>query len=113
MSISEDGTVIAMFNNGQTRAIAQIPLATFVNPNGLESMTGNAWYETDYSGAATLKTGGTGGAGEISQASLESSTVDVAEEFTDMIITQRAYSAASKSIITADEMLTELMNIKR
>ncbi len=113
VSISEDGIVTAIFDNGETRAIAQIPLATFVDANALEALTGNAYIETTSSGNATLRTAGEGGAGVISANALEDSTVDIAEEFTDMITTQRAYSAASKIITTADSMLEELLTIKR
>ena len=113
VSVSEDGIVTAIFDNGETRAIAQIPLATFVDVNSLEALTGNAYIETTSSGNATLRTAGQGGAGVIASNSLEESTVDIAEEFTDMITTQRAYSAASKIITTADSMLEELLTIKR
>lgn len=113
VSVSKDGIVTAIFDNGETRAIAQIPIATFVDPNALEALTGNSYIETTSSGNATLRTAGDGGAGVISANSLESSTVDIAEEFTDMITTQRAYSAASKIITTADSMLEELLTIKR
>lgn len=113
VSISEDGIVTAIFDNGETRAIAQIPIATFVDANALEALTGNAYIETTTSGNATLRTAGDGGAGVVSSNSLEESTVDIAEEFTDMITTQRAYSAASKIITTADSMLEELLTIKR
>ena len=113
VSVSEDGIVTAIFDNGETRAIAQIPIATFVDANSLEALTGNIWIETTASGNATLRTAGEGGAGKISASSLEDSTVDIASEFTDMITTQRAYSAASKIITTADSMLEELLTIKR
>ena len=108
VSISEDGVVTALFDNGETRPIAILPLATFANPNGMEALTGNSWIETDYSGQAMLKQAGTNGAGQISSNSLEQSTVDLATEFSNMIVTQRAYSAATKIIMTADEMLDEL-----
>ncbi|OPZ78905.1 MAG: Flagellar hook protein FlgE [Alphaproteobacteria bacterium ADurb.Bin438] len=113
VSIDENGIVRALFDNGSTRPIAVIPLATFVNPNGLESVSGNTWIETGYSGSPTLRSATTGGAGAISASALEGSTVDLAEEFTNMITTQRAYSASAKIITTSDDMLTELMNIKR
>ncbi len=113
VSVSEDGIVTAIFDNGETRPIAQIPLATFVDANSLESLNGNAWIETTASGYATLCTAGTSGAGVIAGGSLEDSTVDIAEEFTNMIQVQRAYSASSKIITTASDMLEELMNIKR
>ncbi|MCQ2965561.1 MAG: flagellar hook-basal body complex protein [Alphaproteobacteria bacterium] len=113
VSVSEDGVVTAIFDNGETRPIAQIPLATFVDPNSLEALTGNIWIETTGSGVATLRTAGEGGSGTIASNSLEDSTVDIANEFTNMITTQRAYSAASKIITTADSMLEELVNIIR
>ena len=113
VSVSENGVVTAIFDNGETRAIAQIPIATFVDANSLGALTGNIWIETTASGNATLRTAGEGGAGKISASSLEDSTVDIASEFTDMITTQRAYSAASKIITTADSMLEELLTIKR
>ncbi len=112
VSISEEGLVTALFDNGELRPIFQVPVATFVNPNGLGSRTGNVWNATDTSGDPTLRTANKGPAGTINQASLESSTVDIGEEFTDMIIVQRAYSAATKIITTADDMLEELVRIK-
>ncbi len=108
VSISEDGVVTALYDNGETRPIAILPLATFTNPNGMTALTGNAWIETDASGQALLKMANTNGAGTIESNSLEQSTVDLATEFSNMIITQRAYSAATKIITTADEMLDEL-----
>lgn len=113
VSIGSDGIVTALFDNGETRPVAQIPLATFVNPNGMESRTGNTWIETDASGQPTVRTPGQGGAGTVNAASLEASTVDLGTEFTNMITTQRAYSAAAKVITSADEMLDELVRIKR
>ena len=109
--IDESGVVTALFDNGETRPIAILPLATFANPNGMEALTGNAWIETDSSGQALLKRAGTNGAGEISSNALENSTVDLATEFSNMIVTQRAYSASTKIITTADEMLQELTNM--
>ncbi|SDG68231.1 flagellar hook-basal body complex protein [Roseospirillum parvum] len=113
LSIGEDGIVQALFDNGVTRPVFQIPIATFVNPNAMESLTGNAWIETDGSGQPTVRTAGDAGAGSIASAALEASTVDLGEEFTTMITTQRAYSAAAKIITTSDEMLDELVRIKR
>ena len=113
VSIGEDGIVTALFDNGVTRPVFQIPVATFVNPNGMESLTGNVFIATDNSGEPTLREAGSAGAGAVQAASLESSTVDIGEEFTTMIVTQRAYSAAAKIITTADQMLDELVQIKR
>lgn len=108
VSVNEQGVVTALYDNGQTRPIAILPLATFSNPNGMKALSGNVWIETDYSGQALLKMASSDGAGEISANALEQSNVDLATEFSNMIITQRAYSAATKIITTADEMLDEL-----
>lgn len=113
VSIGSDGIVTALFDNGVTRPVFQIPVATFVNPNGMESLTGNIFIATDNSGEPTLRSAGSAGAGQVNAASLEASTVDIGTEFTTMIVTQRAYSAAAKIITTADQMLDELVQIKR
>jgi flagellar hook protein FlgE len=113
VTISPSGLVTALFDNGETRPIFQIPLATFVNQSGLESRTGNTWNATEASGDYTLREPDNGPAGQVIQASLEASTVDIGEEFTNMIVVQRAFSAATKIISTADEMLDELMRTKR
>ena len=112
VSISEDGLTTALFDNGETRTIFQIPLATFVNPNALEGRTGNIWNATEASGDFTLRTASSGPAGTVTQSALEASTVDIGEEFTNMIVVQRAYSASTKIIKTADEMLEELTRLK-
>lgn len=113
ITISEQGIVTALFDNGQRLDIYQLPLGMFRNPNGLEARTGNVYLETNRSGNFQLNLAGNGGAGNIAPAALESSTVDLAEEFTKMIITQRAYSANTKVITTADDMLEELIRVKR
>ncbi len=113
VSIDKQGIVSALFDNGVTRPVFMIPLATFTNANGLSSLSGNVWIATDFSGNPTLRQAGDAGAGEINAASLENSTVDLGTEFTRMITTQRAYSSAAKVITTADDMLSELLNIKR
>ncbi|MBT4464791.1 MAG: flagellar hook-basal body complex protein, partial [Rhodospirillaceae bacterium] len=86
---------------------------TFVNVNGLESRTGNTWNASQASGDYTLRTADNGPAGQTVQGALEASTVDIGEEFTSMIVVQRAYSASAKIISTADQMLEELMRVKR
>ena len=88
-------------------------IATFANPDGLRSANGNSYRVTQDSGTYSLKGAGTGGAGAIAPSTLEASTVDLSSEFTGLIITQRAYSASSKIISTADQMLEELLSIKR
>lgn len=113
VSFSPDGLVTALFDNGDTRPIYRVPIATFTNPNGMEGRTGNVWNASEASGDYTLRTAGNGPAGVVTQASLESSTVDIGSEFTQMIVVQRAYSASTKIISTADQMLEELMRVKR
>lgn len=113
VSVGTDGIVTALFDNGVTRPVFMIPVATFTNPNGLSSLSGNVWISTDFSGNPTLREAGDANAGQINSASLEASTVDLGEEFTRMITTQRAYSSAAKVITTSDQMLDELLTIKR
>lgn len=113
VSIGQDGIVTALFDNGVTRPVFMIPVATFTNPNGMENLSGNVWIATDFSGNPVLREAGDAGAGAINAAALESSTVDLGQEFTRMITTQRAYSSAAKVITTSDEMLDELLRIKR
>ena len=112
VNISEDGKVTAVFDNGEQLAIFQLPLALFANANGLEVVTGNAFRQTDKSGNMLLQLATTAGSGSVASSALESSTVDLAEEFTKMITTQRAYSASARIITTADEMLEELIRLR-
>ncbi len=111
--ISESGLVSALFDNGSRSSLAQLPVATFSAPNNLAPVSGNAWEETDAGGSHFLNKPGTASAGSVAPSSLESSTVDLGQQFTDMIITQRAFSASTKIITTADEMLEELVRVKR
>ena len=113
LSVSSNGIVTAQFDNGVTRPIFQIPIATFVNPDGMSSLTGNVFLGTDESGLPTLRVPGASGSGTVNESSLEASTVDLGTEFTDMIVTQRAYSAAAKIITTANQMLDDLINVIR
>ncbi|MBB4286375.1 flagellar hook protein FlgE [Roseospira goensis] len=113
VTVSETGIVTALFDNGVQAPIFMVPIATFVNPNGMNALTGNVFQQTDNSGLPTVREAGTAGAGTVAQATLESSTVDLGQEFTTMITTQRAYSAAAKIITTSDDMLEELIRIKR
>ena len=113
VDVDEDGFVFAKFTNGIVRKIYQVPVATFVNPDGLEAQSGGTFTVTPESGAYTLSPPGLGTAGNIAASTLESSNVDLATEFTSLITTQRAYSASSKIITTADEMLDEAIRMKR
>ncbi|AQR62443.1 transposase [Brevundimonas sp. LM2] len=113
IEIDEEGFVTAIFDNGVTRRIAQVALATFTSADSLTPTSGNAYRVSQSSGTYNLKTPGAGGSGMIGASQLEASTVDLSAEFTGLITTQRAYSASSKIITTADEMLAELISIKR
>jgi flagellar hook protein FlgE len=113
VNVNETGIVTAQFSNGQTRNLFQLPLAVFPNPDGLTNQTGNAYGLTPAAGQVSLLQPETGAAGKISPGTLEASTVDLGTEFTNMIITQRAYSAAGKIITTTDQMLDELIQLKR
>lgn len=111
--VEDDGILTAQFSNGRSRALYQIPLATFLNPNGLLPDRGGVFRNTLESGLYNINEANAAGAGRIESNVLEASNVDLAAEFTSMIVTQRAYSASSKIITTADEMLEELLRIKR
>jgi flagellar hook protein FlgE len=113
VQVDEFGVVMALFDNGLTRPIYRLPVATFPNPNGLTGRTGNVFAPSDESGNYWMNDANQGGAGKIAPSALEASTVDLANEFTTMIITQRAYSANAKVITTGDEMLEELLRVKR
>lgn len=113
LTVGDNGYLSAQFSNGRSRALYQIPLATFLNPNGLLPDRGGVFRNTLDSGLYNINESNAAGAGRIESTVLEASNVDLAQEFTSMITTQRAYSASSKIITTADEMLEELLRIKR
>jgi len=113
VQVSKDGTVTAQFSNGLSQAVYKIPVATFTNPDGLGQMSGDAYTATRQSGAANINIANTGSAGGIAAQTLEASTVDLATEFTNLITTQRAYSASARIVTTADQMLQELEQLKQ
>jgi len=108
VTIAKDGTVTAQFSNGLSQDVYKIPVATFSNPDGLSQVSGNAYVANKNSGAANINIANSGSAGSIASQSLEGSTVDLATEFTNLITTQRAYSASARIITTADQMLQQL-----
>ena len=113
ISIDENGMLTAIFENGITQDKYQIPIGLVPNANGLGAHSGNVFIQTAQSGDLTKRTPGTNGAGLFAPSSLEASTVDLANEFSKMIMAQRAFSAAAKIITTSDEMLDELLRTKR
>jgi flagellar hook protein FlgE len=113
ISVSAEGTISGTYSNGQILDLYQVTLANFNNPNGLYKEGSNLFSETLASGVAYTNSPGEGGLGKISANSLEQSNVDLATEFVRMIIAQRGFQANSKVITTTDEILQELMTLKR
>ena len=112
-NIGSDGVITGLFTNGLTRPLGQIALSNFPNPNGLSRIGDNMWRATDNSGIAVVGPAQSGGRGLISSGYLEQSNVDISNEFSDLIITQRGFQANTKIITTVDEMLQDLINMKR
>jgi flagellar hook protein FlgE len=112
-SINPDGQLIGVFSNGLKQTVAQVAMANFNNPPGLEK-TGDALYRfTVNSGLPQVGVAGTGGLGIIESGTVEMSNVDLAQEFTNLIVAQRGFQANSKVISTSDELLQDLVNLKR
>lgn len=111
--IDQSGVITGIFSNGTTRELGQVALASFTNPGGLEKSGENNYVETNNSGLADIAASGIAGKGQILSGSLEMSNVDLAEQFTDMITTQRGFQANSRTITTSDQMLQELLQLKR
>lgn len=107
------GVITGIFDNGYNRQLAQVALANFDNPAGLIKAGQNMYRYSNNSGEPQIGESGTGGRGAIAPGYLEMSNVDLSEEFTQMIITQRGFQANSRIITTSDEMLQELVNLKR
>ena len=113
ITIEENGTVSGQFSNGRIQALGQLQLARFSDPTGLRSIGNNAFVETLGSGQPITGTPSTSGLGRTISSTVEQSNVDLGKEFIDMITAQRAFQANSRVITTADEMLLELVNLKR
>ena len=111
--ISQSGELIASFGVGQTVTVGHLALASFNNPQGLVKLGTNLYSETDQSGTPSVGTPGTGSRGSLIGGALEQSNVDIAHEFTQMILAQRGYQASSKGITVADELLVDTLNLKR
>jgi len=111
--IDTTGVIVGNFTNGQSKVLGQVALATFNNPSGLNKVGDNLFAKSVNSGEAKVGTSGSGGRGTFNPGNLEMSNVDLAQEFSNMIITQRGFQANSKIITTTDQMLEELANLKR
>ncbi|AOL34066.1 flagellar basal body rod protein FlgG [Geobacillus thermoleovorans] len=113
LSIGADGTVNIIDASGNLQLIGTIQLAKFANNDGLEKAGNNLFRETTNSGAPTTGAPGANGTGTIVSGALEMSNVDLAEEFTEMIVAQRGFQANTRIITTSDEILQELVNLKK
>ncbi|MEM9788836.1 MAG: flagellar hook protein FlgE [Planctomycetota bacterium] len=111
--IGTDGVVAGTFSNGRTKPVAQLALASFANPGGLERVTGSSWIPSVNSGLAQIGDTDTGGRGIIAAGALEMSNVDLASEFTTLIQSQRGFQANSRVVTSSDELLQEIVNLKR
>lgn len=113
ISIDADGRLIASIGAGRTITIAQLAIASFNNPQGLMKLGSNRFAESQASGIPNVGVANTGGRGSVFGSALEQSNVDIAQEFTQMILAQRGYQANSRSITVYDELLVETLNLKR
>jgi flagellar hook protein FlgE len=111
--IDQSGTITGVYSNGTNRTIGQVAMASFANQGGLEKAGDSTYVVSNNSGAANIGPSGIAGKGKIISGALEMSNVDMAEQFTDMIVTQRGFQANSRTIQTADQLLQELLTLKR
>lgn len=111
--LGADGTITGSFSNGLKQAIGRIALANFTNPAGLQKSGGSLFSSSVNSGDAQVGVAGAGGRGSLAGGALEMSNVDLSSEFTSLIIAQRGFQANSRVITTSDEVLQELVNLKR
>ena len=112
LSVGADGIVQGRYSNGQSRNLGQVVLATFTNPNGLQSMGNNQWAATSVSGAELVSAAGSGGRGVLQSASIEESNVDLTAQLVSMITQQRNYQANAQSIKTQDQIMQTLVNLR-
>lgn len=113
LAIDEQGYVSVTFDNGNVKTFYQIPIARFNDPTELDRVNGNAFVATPRSGSPILLEAGSSGVGDFVSSAVEGSNVDIAEEFSKLIVAQRAYSANARIITTTDELLQETINIRR
>lgn len=111
--IDASGIITGVYSNGTTRSIGQIAMASFTNQGGLEKAGNNTYMASNNSGLANISTSGIAGKGTMLSGALEMSNVDLTEQMTDMIVTQRGFQANSKTIQTADTLLDTVLNLKR
>ncbi len=113
ISMQTNGNVVANYDNGQSRTIAQVPVMTFAAPDALQRQNGATFTATTNSGPALAQAAGTNGAGSLVTSSIEQSNVDIATEFSQMIVAQQAYSANAKTVTTANTMMQAALDMVR
>ena len=113
VGVRENGDVAVNYDNGQSRVIARVPLVAFNDPDKLQRLDGQAFMRTVGSGEARVTDSASNGVGKLVTGSLERSNVDIASEFTKLIVAQRAYTANTRVVTTSDEMLQETLNMRR
>jgi flagellar hook protein FlgE len=113
VTMQTNGDVVINYNNGQNRIIAQVPVVTFNNANALQRQNGQAFTSTTNSGTPLAEAPGSNGAGTLVTGSVENSNVDIATEFSQLIVSQQAYSANAKVVTTADQLLQVTINMKQ
>jgi flagellar hook protein FlgE len=111
--IDSSGQITGVYSNGQNRLLGQIALASFANQGALEKAGNNYYVQSNNSGIANISESGIAGKGSLQSGTLEMSNVDLTEQFTDMIVTQRGFQASSKTIQTADTLLETVLSLKR
>ena len=111
--IDQTGVITGVYSNGTNRPIGQIAMASFTNQGGLEKAGNNTYMQSNNSGLANIGTSGIAGKGSLLAGALEMSNVDLTEQFTDMIVTQRGFQANSKTIQTSDTLLETVLALKR
>lgn len=113
ISLDSSGIITGSFTNGRTRTLGQVAIANFTNPAGLSSKGDNVYTQSNNSGEAQIGAAGAGGRGALQSGALEGSNVDLAQTFSDLIVAQRGFQSNSRIISSSDEVLQELMNLKR
>jgi flagellar hook protein FlgE len=113
ITINPQGQILGSFGAGQSVVLAQLAMATFNNPQGLNKLGGNRYGEGQAAGLPSIGVAGEGGRGTLIGSALEQSNVDMAQEFTQMILAQRGYQANSKTITVSDQLLVDTLNLKQ
>ncbi len=111
-AINDDGTITGSYSNKKTQLLGQIVLASFSNPEGLQSQGDNVWSATSSSGQAAIGLANTGTYGSLTSGALEASNVDMSKELVNMIVAQRNYQANAQTIKTQDQILNTLVNLR-